>query len=153
MSLPYQPIALSTSVCGSHAHPAWLDLAVAATERGELGPADIREVQDDAVDLALRDQEEAGIDVVTDGEMRRVGFFTAEFYRHLSGVARWGRGGGWDRAAMTSSIASRSWSPSPRPRPGRGGGVRVRAYPDDAAAQGHAAGSLHAVWSPDLRPR
>jgi 5-methyltetrahydropteroyltriglutamate--homocysteine methyltransferase len=31
---------------------------------------------DDAVDLALRDQEEAGIDLVTDGEMRRAGFFT-----------------------------------------------------------------------------
>jgi 5-methyltetrahydropteroyltriglutamate--homocysteine methyltransferase len=77
MSLPYQPAALSTSVCGSHAHPAWLDLAIAAADRGELGTADIREVQDDAVDLALRDQEEAGIDVVTDGEMRRVGFFTA----------------------------------------------------------------------------
>jgi 5-methyltetrahydropteroyltriglutamate--homocysteine methyltransferase len=41
---------------------------------------------DDAVDLALRDQEDAGIDVVTDGEMRRAGFFTAEFYRHLTGV-------------------------------------------------------------------
>jgi 5-methyltetrahydropteroyltriglutamate--homocysteine methyltransferase len=84
---PFAPTALSTSVCGSHAHPAWLDLAVAAADRGELGPVDIREVQDDAVDLALRDQEEAGIDVVTDGEMRRVGFFTAEFYRHLTGVA------------------------------------------------------------------
>jgi 5-methyltetrahydropteroyltriglutamate--homocysteine methyltransferase len=87
MSQPNKPSALSTSVCGSHAHPAWLDLAVAAAERGELGPTDIREVQDDAVDLALRDQEEAGIDVVTDGEMRRVGFFTAEFYRHITGVA------------------------------------------------------------------
>ena len=41
---------------------------------------------DDAVDLALRDQEEAGIDIVSDGEMRRAGFFTAEFYRHLTGV-------------------------------------------------------------------
>lgn len=41
---------------------------------------------DDGVDLAIRDQEEAGIDVVTDGEMRRAGFFTAEFYRHLTGV-------------------------------------------------------------------
>jgi 5-methyltetrahydropteroyltriglutamate--homocysteine methyltransferase len=40
----------------------------------------------DAVDVALRDQEEAGIDIVTDGEMRRAGFFTAEFYRHLTGV-------------------------------------------------------------------
>jgi len=87
VSQPYQPSALSTSVCGSHARPAWLELAVAAAERGELGPADIREVQDDAVDLALRDQEDAGIDVVTDGEMRRAGFFTAEFYRHLTGVA------------------------------------------------------------------
>jgi 5-methyltetrahydropteroyltriglutamate--homocysteine methyltransferase len=41
---------------------------------------------DDAVELALRDQEEAGIEVPTDGEMRRAGFFTAEFYRHLTGL-------------------------------------------------------------------
>jgi 5-methyltetrahydropteroyltriglutamate--homocysteine methyltransferase len=86
MPEPYRPTALTTSVVGSHAHPGWLDLAVAAAARGELGPDDIREVQDDAVDVALRDQEEAGIDVVSEGEMRRVGFFTAEFYRHLSGV-------------------------------------------------------------------
>ena len=71
---------------GSHAHPSWLVVGVAAAGRGELGPADIAELQDDAVDTALRDQEEAGIDVVTDGEMRRAGFFTAEFYRHLSGL-------------------------------------------------------------------
>ena len=83
---PYRPAPLTTSVIGSHAHPGWLDLAVAAAERGELGPADIREVQDDAVDTALRDQEDAGIDVVTDGEKRRAGFFTAEFYRHLTGL-------------------------------------------------------------------
>ncbi|CAN5443578.1 methionine synthase [soil metagenome] len=83
---PYQPGPLTTSVIGSHAHPGWLDLAVAAAERGELGPADIREVQDDAVDTALRDQEDAGIEVVSEGEMRRVGFFTAEFYRHLTGL-------------------------------------------------------------------
>ena len=41
---------------------------------------------DDAVDLALRDQEDAGIDLVSDGEMRRAGFFTAEFYKHVTGV-------------------------------------------------------------------
>ena len=41
---------------------------------------------DDAVDTALRDQEDAGVDIVTDGEMRRVGFFTAEFYSHLTGL-------------------------------------------------------------------
>ena len=44
------------------------------------------EMLDDAVDLAIRDQEAAGIDLITDGEMRRAGFFTAEFYRHLTGV-------------------------------------------------------------------
>jgi 5-methyltetrahydropteroyltriglutamate--homocysteine methyltransferase len=81
-----RPAPLTTSVVGSHARPGWLDLAVAAADRGELGPADLEEVQRDAVDVALREQEEAGIDVVTDGEMRRAGFFTAEFYRHVSGL-------------------------------------------------------------------
>jgi 5-methyltetrahydropteroyltriglutamate--homocysteine methyltransferase len=57
-----------------------------AAERGELGPVDLAEMLDDAVDLALRDQDRAGIEVQTDGEMRRAGFFTAEFYRHLTGV-------------------------------------------------------------------
>lgn len=83
---PYQPAPLTTSVIGSHARPGWLEVAVAAAGRGELGPVDIREVMDDAVDMALRDQEDAGVDVIADGEMRRAGFFTAEFYRHLSGV-------------------------------------------------------------------
>jgi len=81
-----RPEPLTTSVVGSHARPGWLDLAVAAAARGELGPADLDEVQRDAVDVALREQEEAGVDVVTDGEMRRAGFFTAEFYRHLDGL-------------------------------------------------------------------
>jgi 5-methyltetrahydropteroyltriglutamate--homocysteine methyltransferase len=71
---------------GSHAHPGWFVSGIAAAERGEFGPADLNEMLDDAVDLAIRDQEDAGIDVITDGEMRRAGFFTAEFYRHLTGV-------------------------------------------------------------------
>ena len=77
---------LLTSVVGSHAHPGWFVAGIAAAERGDFGPADLSEMLDDAVDLAIRDQEEAGIDIVTDGEMRRAGFFTAEFYRHLTGV-------------------------------------------------------------------
>lgn len=77
---------LVTSVVGSHAHPSWLVVGVAAAGRGELGPVDIREMQDDAVDTAMRDQADAGIDVVSDGEMRRAGFFTAEFYNHLTGL-------------------------------------------------------------------
>src|SRR3954463_14091008 len=77
---------LPTSVIGSYAWPGWLHTAVAAMERGEYGPADIKETQDDAVDLALRDQEDAGVDIVSDGEMRRAGFFTAAFYGHITGL-------------------------------------------------------------------
>lgn len=77
---------LQTSVVGSHARPSWFVAGIDAAERGEFGPADLVEMLNDAVDLALRDQEEAGIDIVSDGEMRRAGFFTAEFYRHLEGV-------------------------------------------------------------------
>jgi 5-methyltetrahydropteroyltriglutamate--homocysteine methyltransferase len=77
---------LLTSVVGSHAHPGWFVAGITAAERGNFGPADLAEMLDDAVDLAIRDQESAGIDVISDGEMRRAGFFTAEFYRHLTGV-------------------------------------------------------------------
>src|ERR671933_2885209 len=77
---------LPTSVVGSYSWPSWLTSGLEAAARGEFGPADLREMLDDAVDTALRDQEDAGLDVVTDGEMRRAGFFTAEFYSHLTGV-------------------------------------------------------------------
>lgn len=81
-SLPPIP----TSVVGSYARPAWMWTALEAAQRGEFGAADLEEVQNDAVDMALRDQEEAGVDVVSDGEMRRMGFFTAAFYSHLTGL-------------------------------------------------------------------
>jgi 5-methyltetrahydropteroyltriglutamate--homocysteine methyltransferase len=78
--------ALLTSVVGSHAHPGWFAHGIAAASRGAFGPADLAELLADGVDLAIREQERAGIDVISDGEMRRAGFFTAEFYRHLTGV-------------------------------------------------------------------
>lgn len=77
---------LPTSVIGSYAWPAWLHVALGAAQRGEFGPDDMREAQDDAVDMALRDQEDAGVDIVSDGEMRRAGFFTAAFYSFLDGL-------------------------------------------------------------------
>ncbi len=88
--------------------------ALEAAERGEFGPADLAELYDDAVDVALHDQESAGIDIVADGEMRRAGFFTAEFYRHLTGVRplpadrRLGAGGHdqQHRFAVTEPIAA-----------------------------------------------
>jgi len=77
---------LPTSVIGSYAWPGWLHTALEAAERGQYGPADVQETLDDAVDLALRDQEDAGVDIVSDGEMRRAGFFTAAFYGFLTGL-------------------------------------------------------------------
>ncbi len=77
---------LPTSVIGSHAWPSWFFVAVEAIRRGEFGPKDIEETLNDAVDLAIRDQEDAGIDVISDGEMRRFGFFTANFYGRLTGL-------------------------------------------------------------------
>src|SRR3990170_1862242 len=81
-----RPGGLLTSVVGSHAHPSWLVSGLAAAERGEFGPVDLAEMLDDAVAIAVDDQVRAGIDVITDGEMRRAGFFTAEFYHHLTGL-------------------------------------------------------------------
>lgn len=83
-----QPLPiLPTSVIGSSAWPGWLHMVLAAAQRGELGDEDLLEAQNDAVDLAVREQEDAGVDIITDGEMRRVGFFTAEFYGHMTGLA------------------------------------------------------------------
>lgn len=86
MAAAPQGSGLLTSVVGSHARPSWFVAGIDAAARDEFGPADLAEMLDDAVDLAIRDQETAGIDIVCDGEMRRAGFFTAEFYTHLTGV-------------------------------------------------------------------
>lgn len=77
---------IETSVIGSYAWPSWYITTVEAIRKGEYGRKDIEESMNDAVDVALRDQEDAEVDVVTDGEMRRLGFFTADFYGRLEGL-------------------------------------------------------------------
>ena len=54
-------------------------------KRGELGSIDIREAFDDATMLAIMEQEEAGLDVISDGEMRRFNFLVG-FYDYMQGV-------------------------------------------------------------------
>jgi 5-methyltetrahydropteroyltriglutamate--homocysteine methyltransferase len=76
---------LPTTVVGSHALPSWLHLVREAAEGGRLGPTDLREAYDDAVRVAVRDQIEAGVDVVSDGEMRRVTFIRG-FFGRLTGL-------------------------------------------------------------------
>jgi methionine synthase II (cobalamin-independent) len=64
-----------SEVVGSLLRPPELVEARRALRAGELDPQDYRAVEDRAVDEALRLQEAIGLDVVTDGEMRRDIFF------------------------------------------------------------------------------
>src|SRR5262249_59411377 len=63
-----------TDVVGSLLRPADLLDARERRDNGELAPADFKRVEDAAVDAALRLQEDAGLEVVTHGEMRRLSF-------------------------------------------------------------------------------
>ncbi|HUF92181.1 MAG TPA: cobalamin-independent methionine synthase II family protein [Candidatus Limnocylindria bacterium] len=76
---------LPTSVVGSHGLPGWVWLAREAMEAGRLGATDVRELMEDATQVALLDQERAGIDVVSTGEMMRVRFIIG-FYDRLTGI-------------------------------------------------------------------
>ncbi len=76
---------LPTSVVGSHGLPGWVWLAREAMEAGRLGPIDVRELMEDATQAALLDQERAGVDVVSTGEMMRVRFIIG-FYDRFTGI-------------------------------------------------------------------
>lgn len=76
---------LPTTVVGSYAHPSWFYAAKELMEVDRFGPTDIAETFDDAVDRAIADQEEAGLDIVSDGEMRRASFVWA-FAAHMTGL-------------------------------------------------------------------
>ena len=103
---------------------------------------------DDAVDVAIHDQEEAGIEVVSDGEMRRAGFFTAEFYRHLVGRPD-AAAGAPDRGRRARPAASPGGHLADRgARRARGRRrVPLRRRPGEAAVEGDAAGAVHPVRS------
>jgi 5-methyltetrahydropteroyltriglutamate--homocysteine methyltransferase len=84
--MPYtMPTLLPTSVVGSYATPSWLYSALEDIHKGKYGPTDIQETFDDAVNMAIRDQERAGVDVITDGEMRRW-MFVQGFYKYFQGL-------------------------------------------------------------------
>jgi 5-methyltetrahydropteroyltriglutamate--homocysteine methyltransferase len=88
-------ILLPTTLVGSYPQPGWLidrdRLAATMPPRVRLEALwrvapDFREqAQDDATVLAIRDQERAGIDIVTDGEMRRESY-SNRFATALEGV-------------------------------------------------------------------
>ncbi|PYM76165.1 MAG: hypothetical protein DME03_09715 [Candidatus Rokuibacteriota bacterium] len=70
---------LPTTVVGSYAIPAWLWAAYEKIGAGGFGAMDVAETENDAVATAVRDQERAGVDLISDGEMRRQGFIVSLF--------------------------------------------------------------------------
>ena len=78
---------LTTSVIGSHAYPSWMWTALEAIEADKYGATDQQELFDDAVNIAILDQERAGIDIISDGEMRRW-YFVQSFYRRMRNLER-----------------------------------------------------------------
>ncbi|WP_219469108.1 hypothetical protein [Nonomuraea rhizosphaerae] len=62
---------LPTSVVGSYPVPEWMERLKTDYYRGRMSHAQLQDVHDMAIKAALRDQELAGIDIVSDGELRR----------------------------------------------------------------------------------
>src|SRR5437764_9842130 len=86
---------IPTSLVGSYAQPDWLidrerlrgrfPPRVRATELWRVDPKYLEQAQDDATLLAIRDQERAGLDIITDGEARRESY-SNRFATALAGV-------------------------------------------------------------------
>lgn len=88
---------IRTALVGSYAQPDWLidrkalrnrlPARVPANDMWRIGPEYLAEAMNDAVLSVLRDQEAAGIDIVTDGEVRRESY-SAPFANALEGIDR-----------------------------------------------------------------
>ena len=90
-----QPSVLRTSVVGSYPQPGWLidrerlgdrlPPRVRARELWRVHEPFLEQAQDDATRLAVQDMERAGVDVITDGEMRRESY-SNRFATALAGI-------------------------------------------------------------------
>ena len=67
MKLPILP----TTVVGSYSMPGWLERLKTEYFARRISRHDLDEIHDNAVKAAIKDQETAGLDIITDGEMRR----------------------------------------------------------------------------------
>ena len=104
---------IPTSLVGSYAQPTWLidrdrlrerfPPRVRALELWRVDPAYLEEAQDDATRLAIADQERAGLDIVTDGEMRRESY-SNRFATALDGVDIDNPGTALDRSGQPNPV-------------------------------------------------
>jgi 5-methyltetrahydropteroyltriglutamate--homocysteine methyltransferase len=114
-----------TSLVGSFAQPDWLiDRAklagrfpprVRAKELWRPEPAYLAEAQDDATLLAIKAQEDAGLDIITDGEIRRESY-SNHFATALVGLDLDNPGEALDRSGHPNPVP-RVVGPISRPQP------------------------------------
>lgn len=75
---------LRTTVIGSYPFPGWLEFA--SQHLDQFGKDDLAELIEDATRIAIADQVDAGLDVISDGEQTRLDF-NLSFYGYLEGIA------------------------------------------------------------------
>ncbi len=102
-----------TTIVGSFPQPEWLiDRAklagrfpprVRARELWRIAPQYLEEAQDDATLIAIRAQEEAGLDIVSDGEIRRESY-SNRFATALDGVDLDRPGSALDRSGHANPV-------------------------------------------------
>lgn len=76
---------LPTSTAGSLPKPAWLAEPETLWSPWKLQGAELIDGKQDALRVALQEQQQAGVDIVSDGEQTRQHFVTT-FIEHLNGV-------------------------------------------------------------------
>jgi 5-methyltetrahydropteroyltriglutamate--homocysteine methyltransferase len=106
-------VLFPTSLVGSYPQPDWLidreRLAgrfpprVRAAELWRVGPDYLQQAHDDATLLAIRAQEDAGLDIITDGEIRRESYSNA-FATALDGVDIDNPGSALDRSGHPNPV-------------------------------------------------
>ncbi len=111
--MPETNTLLPTSLVGSYAQPDWLidkdnlrgrfPPRVRALEIWRVAPEFLEEAQDDATLLAIRDQERAGLDIITDGETRRESY-SNRFATALEGVDIDNPGSALDRSGHPNPV-------------------------------------------------
>src|SRR5919202_5363509 len=62
---------LATSVVGSYSVPEWLERLKTDFYQRRIGGQYLEDIHQVAIKAALKDQERAGVDIVSDGELRR----------------------------------------------------------------------------------
>ncbi len=116
---------LPTAMVGSYPQPDWLidrpalrtrlPPRVQAKELWRIPPEHLAEAQDDATIVAIREMEQAGIDIITDGEIRRESY-SNYFATALGGIDLEQHGTAMDRTGKPNPVP-RIAGPITRPEP------------------------------------